>query len=123
MVVLLFGAGWVVGQIVAGNGPETYAYAIQGNDGSFMEVRGPVSGDSVTVIMEGLDRLEGSSYQVWAIRDGVWVSIGVCNTNAQGHWVGDFDFSLHAGEEVALTIEPSGGSPTPTKPALLQSDF
>ena len=123
VVVLLFGAGWVAGQITAGGGSETYAYAIQGEDGSFMEVVGAEAGDSVTVTMAGLERLPANSYQVWAIRDGVWVTIGVCNTNAAGTWVGDFDFSLHAGEEVALTIEPVGGSPTPTLPALLRSTY
>jgi anti-sigma-K factor RskA len=123
VVVLLFGAGWVAGQVITGNGPQTYAYAIQGTDGSYMEVRGTDPGDSVTVTMDGLDRLQGSSYQVWAIRDGVWVSIGVCNTNAQGQWVGDFAFSLHEGEQVALTVEPTGGSPTPTSPPLLRTGF
>lgn len=119
-VLVLFGAGWVAGQIVGGSG-ETYAYAIQGADGAFMEVLGETGSDSVTVTMAGLERLDGNSYQVWAIRDGEWVSIGVCNTNAQGGWVGDFDFSLQSGERVALTIEPRGGSAAPTGEPILRS--
>ncbi len=120
-VLLLFGAGWVAGQLLAGEGGETYAYAIEGEDGAFMEVLGDTASDSVTVTMAGLQRLEDRSYQVWAIRGGEWVSIGVCNTNAEGRWVGDFDFSLRTGERVALTVEPRGGSDMPTSDPVLIS--
>jgi anti-sigma-K factor RskA len=123
VVVLLFGAGWAVGQVTGGEGHETYAYALQGGNGAFMEVAGMESGDTVNVTMAGLDRLEGNSYQVWAIRDGVWTSIGVCNTNAQGTWVGDFDYSMQGGEGVALTIEPRGGSASPTSEAILRTAY
>lgn len=118
--LLLFAAGLATGQILFGGG-ETYAYALQGEDGAFMEVRGDTSADSVTVIMTGLMRLEGRSYQVWALRDGDWVSIGVCNTNAEGRWVGDFPFSIEADDLVALTVEPQGGSASPTAPPVLGS--
>lgn len=122
-VLLLFGAGWVAGQLLAGEGGETYAYAIEGEDGAFMEVLGDTASDSVTVTMAGLQRLEDRSYQVWAIRDGEWVSIGVCNTNAEGRWVGDFEFSLRTGERVALTVEPRGGSEMPTSDPVLISTY
>lgn len=119
-VLVLFGAGWVAGQLLSGDS-ETYAYALQGPDGAYMEVLGEKGSDTVTVVMAGLERLEDNSYQVWALRDGEWVSIGVCNTNTRGAWVGDFDFSIRPGEEIALTVEPRGGSGSPTSEPLLRS--
>jgi anti-sigma-K factor RskA len=58
---------------------------------------------------------------VWAVRDEGWTSIGTCNTNAEGWWHGDFDFQIRDGEAVALTIEPAGGSETPTGEPVLSS--
>ena len=104
------------------SGNQAFAYVVQGDDGSLMEVRGDTSRESVTVIMEGLDRLPTeSSYQVWAINEGSWQSIGVCNTNDEGIWRGDFAFQLKPEEEVALTVEPRGGSPGPTTEPLLRT--
>ena len=64
---------------------------------------------------------EGRLYQMWAIHDGKWVSLGACNTNTRGWWKGDFEFTLQRGEEVALTVEPAGGSPKPSTPAILRT--
>ena len=120
-VLLVFGAGWLAAAILGG-GDSAYAVAVRGDGDSFMEVRGHTSGDSVTVTMAGLERVpEGSSYQVWALRDDAWVSMGTCNTNAEGWWRGDFDFRIREGETVALTIEPAGGSAAPTDDPILSS--
>ncbi len=120
VLVLVFVAGLLAGGAFTGE-RESVAFALQGEDGAFMEVSGTTGEGSVMVTMAGLERLSGASYQVWAIRDDGWHSIGVCNTNAQGGWVGDFDFSLDGGEQVALTIEPQGGSDGPTSEPILRS--
>jgi anti-sigma-K factor RskA len=120
VLLLVFGAGWLANAVM-GDEEEVYAFALHGDDGAFMQVRGSTESDNVTVTMAGLDRLAEQSYQVWAIRDGDWLSMGVCNTNAQGGWVGDFNFQMQGDEEVALTIEPRGGSDGPTSEALLRS--
>jgi anti-sigma-K factor RskA len=119
-LLLVFATGMLAGRLVGGD-DEVLTFALQGEDGAFMEVRGSTNADSVTVTMAGFERLSGLSYQVWAIRDGSWRSIGVCNTNAEGGWVGDFDFQLESGQEVALTIEPAGGSERPTSEPILRS--
>ena len=123
-VLLVFAAGVLAGGAITGDRGEALAFVLQGEGGALMEVRGSTSQDSVTVTMAGLDRLSGGSYQVWAIRDGKWLSIGVCNTNAEGAWVGDFAFQLQNGEQVALTIEALGGSEGgPTGEPLLRSAY
>ena len=121
VLLLVFAAGMLAGGLAGSGDDEVLAFALQGQDGAFMEVRGSTSADSVTVTMAGLERLTGLSYQVWATRDGSWQSIGVCNTNAEGAWVGDFPVQLRSGQGVALTIEPAGGSQRPTSEPILQS--
>jgi anti-sigma-K factor RskA len=123
VLLLVFGAGLILGGALTGGERETLAFALHGDNGAFMEVRGSTSDDSVTVIMENLERLSGNSYQIWAIRNGEWVSIGVCNTNDEGSWVGDFPFGLEGGEQIALTIEARGGSPQPTSDPILGSFY
>lgn len=110
VLLLVFTAGLFAGPLLLGEDGETLAYSIQNENGALMEVHGSTSDETVTVIMAGLERLEDRSYQVWAIRDGRWLSMGVCNTDEQGEWVGDFSFQLEGNEQVALTIEPRGGS-------------
>jgi len=82
------------------------------------------AGLSRSVFMAGFTRLpQAQAYQLWAVRDGVWLRIGICNTNEQGGWMGDFEFSVRAGEQIALTIEPAKGSEKPTSEPLLASNF
>ena len=76
----------------------------------FGKVRAPVK-----VTLSGLRRRpEGEGYQVWVVRDDAWVSVGICNTNENGWWQGDFDFALDDEDLLAVTVEPSGGSTRPS---------
>lgn len=121
VVLLTFGAGWFGGQLLTGEG-QAFSYAVQGQNGRLVELSGETSEDSVTVWMAGFERLPPErEYQIWAIRDGKWLSIGVCNTNAEGRWRGEFAFSAQPDEQFALTIEPAGGSPRPTSEPILQA--
>jgi anti-sigma-K factor RskA len=118
--LLLVGAGWLGASVLSGG--DSFAVTVQDQTGAFMSVRGETSGDRVMVTMAGLERVpEGESYQVWAIREGEWVAIGTCNTNAEGRWRGDFEFQIRDGETVALTIEPAGGSDSPSGDVILSS--
>ena len=86
---------------------------------SFSGIEG---GDAVTVIMSGLDRLSGGElYRLWAVRDGEWLPIGQCNTNAEGGWVGDFVFSLNPTDELVVTVETLSADPQPRAEPILRS--
>ena len=80
-----------------------------------------LAGESpVKVTLAGLRRLpEGTGYQVWAVRDPEWVSVGICNTDGEGWWDGDFDFARQAGDALVVTIEPRTGSDRPTGEVVL----
>jgi anti-sigma-K factor RskA len=82
---------------------------------AWMRVEAEPSSSAVTVALGGLERRPDSEvFQVWAVRDGSWLTIGTCNTNPEGRWLGDFAFSLEGNDHVAVTIEPAGGSARPT---------
>jgi anti-sigma-K factor RskA len=123
-LLFVFGAGWLAARAVGGNSTQEFSYVIQGPGGEVVGLSGESTGDGVTVTMAGLDPLPaGSSYQLWAVRDDRWLTIGVCNTDASGGWVGWFPFPIRANETIALTAEPEGGSTMPTSVPLLQSTF
>jgi len=124
IALVMFGAGWFAGVRSAPEAQQAvrYSYEMRSPAGQLVRFAGIEGTDRVTVTMDGIETLpEGRQYQVWAIRDGKWISVGHCNTNARGWWRGDFEFTLNRGEEVALTVEPTGGSPKPTAPALLRT--
>jgi anti-sigma-K factor RskA len=122
LLLAVFGAGWLVADL-AGTGPaEEVSIFLQGPEGQIVDFQGSDSVHSVTVTMAGFERLtDGRAYQLWAIRDGEWLRIGVCNMDEQGGWKGDFDFTIRSGEQVALTIEPEGGSAAPTSAPILST--
>lgn len=124
VALAMFGAGWFAGVSRAPEVQEAvrYSYEMRSPTGQLVRFAGIEGSNRVTVTMDGLEtQPEGRQYQVWAIREGKWISLGSCNTNAKGWWRGDFEFSLHRGEEVALTVEPAGGSPKPSTPAILRT--
>ena len=120
-IVLVFGAGWMAGNRLGSE--ERYSYVAEA-EGMLVQFTGVAGSDVVTVRMAGFERLPADQrYQLWALRDDVWVSIGDCNVNPAGRWLGDFDFALPLGEEIALTVEPAPGSGQPTSEPLLRSRF
>ena len=124
IAIVMFGAGWIAGtrNAPASQPAVRYSYEMRSPTGQLVRFAGIEGTDRVTVTMDGIETLpEGRQYQVWAIRDGKWLSLGSCNTNARGWWKGDFEFTLHRGEEVAVTVEPTGGSPKPSTPTLLRT--
>ncbi|MDA1003598.1 MAG: anti-sigma factor [Chloroflexi bacterium] len=122
VLLVVFTAGWLAGGTLGAE--ERYSYVVQAPGGAVLEFSGIAGDDAVTVWMAGLDRLPPDQrYQIWAIRDDRWVTIGICNTNAEGRWRGDFAFTLATDEEIALTIEPTPGSDRPTSDPLIRTRF
>jgi len=122
VLIAIFGAGWLTAGLTAKSGQGVH-FLLQGSNGEVMTVSGESSDQFVTVTMRGFQQLASDrAYQIWAIRDGDWVRIGICNTNYEGGWKGEFPFSIHTGEQIALTVEPAGGSQTPTSEPLLISE-
>ncbi len=120
-LVAVFAAGWAVGRGGRSGAAPLFAFSVEGGGGQLVRFSGVAGESPVSVTMAGLQRLDPEhAYELWAIRDGRWMRIGVCNTNAAGGWVGTFPFALRAGDDVALTIEPAGGSAAPSSTPILR---
>ncbi len=67
----------------------------------------------------------GKTYQAWLVRDGQRVSAGTFDVNRDGYGV----LLINAGKPVSdyqqlgITVEPSGGSPTPTTPRVMGGEL
>ncbi|MEZ4503488.1 MAG: anti-sigma factor [Dehalococcoidia bacterium] len=94
---------------------------VQRDGEAWMRVETDLGSSQVSLVLGGLERRpETEAFQLWAIRDGRWLDIGTCNTNPEGRWRGEFAFELERSDLVALTIEPTGGSPRPTGPRVFE---
>lgn len=73
---------------------------------------------------QSLDQLDPSqTYQVWTLRGKDVTSMGIFMVSADGTARIAFSTPLNAGDKVAITIEPSGGSPAPTAEPILVIDI
>ncbi len=121
VALTLFAAGWYASALAGGDGEHDVSLALQGSGGQSIALNGSTSEHRVSLTMSGFERLQDRVYQMWAIRDGTWVRIGVCNPDEAGRWEGEFPFEIRPGEQIAVTIEPPGGSDQPTSQAILMS--
>jgi anti-sigma-K factor RskA len=120
--IAIFASGWLIAGINSGGGQDV-SLALRGSGGQTVSLAGNTSQDHVAVAMAGFQALPSHSvYQFWAVRGDTWVRIGVCHPDASGGWTGEFPFNVHSGERIAVTVEPAGGSATPTSaPVLISS--
>jgi hypothetical protein len=92
-------------------------------------VEGPGTGtvlrhlpDQAVTILEviGLDQIEsGFTYQIWTLRGKDVASAGTFMLNPDGTARVAFSSPLNLGDQVAITVEPAGGSPAPTSEPLV----
>jgi anti-sigma-K factor RskA len=122
LAIAIFAAGWLASGLGSDSPKHDVSLAIRGSGGQSVSLSGATSEQRVAVLMSGFERLGSDRvYELWAIRDGIWSRIGVCNPQEDGTWSGEFPFAIRSGEQIALTIEPSGGSDAPTSPPVLLS--
>ena len=97
-------------------------YELQGSSAA-QDARGEVVevGDGRAVLMaENLPPVsEDEVYEAWLIRDGIPEPAGLFELSAGGIAATPVEGSLEGADAVAVTVEPSGGSPTPTSDILL----
>lgn len=98
------------------------SYELVGS-GAAQDVRGEVLrlGDGRAVLVtQGLPEApEGQTYEAWLLRGGVPEPAGLFVPQEGGTAAAPVEGSLEGAEAVAVTVEPSGGSPMPTSDILL----
>ena len=96
---------------------EQQTYELQGK-GPARDVRGEVvrvRADRAVLVAENLPPLpEGRIYEVWLLRGGVPEPAGLFEPRDGEITATPIEGSLNGTDAVAVTVEPSGGSPTPT---------
>ena len=96
----------------------------QGAEASFMLV---VEADAAgaVLLMSGLPELApGQTYELWVERDGAIVGVGTFEPDEGGLAAVTIDASLDGIRQAMITIEPEGGSETPTSgDVIMQGDL
>jgi anti-sigma-K factor RskA len=76
------------------------------------------------LLLQDLPRQPASrTYQVWVIRDGPPASAAVLPPGADGQQVVELQQDLDGVHTVAVSVEPAGGSPSPTGPIVLAGNL
>jgi len=100
-------------------------YALEGT-GAAQEVRGEVVrlGDerAVLVAEELPSPPEGETYQAWIMREDVPEPAGLLEPNDTGAAAAPLEGSIEGADAVAVTVEPSGGSSSPTSDPLITAN-
>lgn len=74
----------------------------------------PSTGQSV-LVTDGMPALaSGKTYELWFVRGETPIAAGTFEPDAEGKAVAVLDGEMHAGDVIAVTVEPAGGSPDGT---------
>ena len=101
-------------------------YALEGT-GAAQEVRGEVVrlGDERAVLVaEDLPSpSEGETYETWILREDVPEPAGLFEPDDAGVAAAPIEGSIEGADAVAVTVEPSGGSSSPTSDPLITANI
>jgi anti-sigma-K factor RskA len=101
-------------------------YALEGT-GAAQEVRGEVvrlGNDRAVLVADDLPSPpEGKTYEAWIIRDDVPEPAGLFEPNETGSAAAPIEGSIEGADVVAVTVEPSGGSSSPTDDPLITASI
>jgi anti-sigma-K factor RskA len=74
-----------------------------------------LGGEQAVLTISGLPPLaNGKVYQVWFIAGNTPVGAGLFSPNPDGSWSGIVRGNVATAQAIAISVEPSGGSPAPT---------
>ncbi|MDR2322503.1 MAG: anti-sigma factor [Microbacterium sp.] len=103
------------------NAPDAAEKTVQLPEGGTATAHWSASMGAAVLVADGLGRLDAAkTYELWFVRGSTPVSAGVFEA-AQGVTTAQLKGAMHAGDAIAVTIEPAGGSPTgkPTSEPIL----
>lgn len=84
-------------------------------DGTVATAHWSESAGRSVLVADGMPALdEGKTYELWFVRDQTPIAAGTFEPDADGKATAVLDGEMHAGDVIAVTIEPDGGSPDGT---------
>jgi anti-sigma-K factor RskA len=102
------------------------SYALQGT-GAAQEVRGEVvrlEDERAVLIADDLPALpEDKTYEAWILRDDVPEPAGLFEPNKTGSAAAPIEGPIEDADAVAVTVEPAGGSSSPTDDPLITANI
>ncbi|OZB86237.1 MAG: hypothetical protein B7X41_13445 [Microbacterium sp. 14-71-5] len=94
------------------NAPDAAQKTVQLPEGGKATAHWSASMGAAVLVADGLGRLDAAkTYELWFVRGSTPVSAGVFEA-AQGTTTAQLKGAMHAGDAIAVTVEPAGGSPT-----------
>jgi|DewCreStandDraft_2_1066082.scaffolds.fasta_scaffold00117_90 anti-sigma-K factor RskA len=117
--------GWNLSLLLGGSqgGGQAVVYQVESGGAHGRLVYMPHDKMAV-LVLEGLPSLPADkTYQVWAIRGSQRVSMGLLQVSGPQPVSASMAMDISTVDAVAITIEPAGGSPSPTSPPVLQIRF
>ena len=103
------------------NAPDAAEKTVSLPEGGKATAHWSASMGAAVLVADGLGRLDAArTYELWFVRGSTPVSAGVFEA-AQGVTTAQLKGAMHAGDAIAVTVEPAGGSPTgkPTSEPIL----
>jgi anti-sigma-K factor RskA len=101
--------------------PDAQSETVTLSDGGEVTAHWSESVGKAVLVSDGLPEIaEDETFELWLVRDGAAVSAGTF-TSEDGTATALLDGSVESGDVIAMTVEPSGGSPTgqPTSDPIL----
>ena len=103
----------------------TTTYALRGT-GTAQQVRGEVvlvGGERAVLVVDDLPSPpEGQTYEAWILRDDAAEPAGLFEPNDAGRAAAPIEGSIEDADAVAVTVEPAGGSSSPTDDPLITAN-
>ena len=94
------------------NAPDAAEKTVQLPAGGQATAHWSASMGAAVLVADGLGPLDdGRTYELWFVRGSTPVSAGVFQAD-QGTTTAKLSGAMHAGDAIAVTVEPAGGSPT-----------
>lgn len=92
--------------------PDSQAATIELAEGGTMTAHWSESVGKAVLVSAGLPEIaDDETFELWFVRDGTAVSAGTFDPTADGGATAELEGDLKAGDVIAVTVEPEGGSP------------
>jgi anti-sigma-K factor RskA len=98
--------------------PDAHTATVTTANGGRLKVATSDGRGQMAVETDGLPKLDGRTYQMWAVHNGQATSVGTIDDLEAGKVMP----IPTAGTKVAITIEPAGGSKQPTDEPIIEMD-